>query len=81
MEQTTVDLKFKAADGVSVEVTFEPVGTTVNLLDGEFVYLRAPMAAVASIEYVIWPNGIGVWVPYPGDYRILNQAGVELDRL
>jgi hypothetical protein len=79
--QRTVDLKFAAATGATVEVCFEPVGTTFSLTDGEYVYLRAPIDVIGSIEMVVWPNGIGVWVPYPGDYAILDREGNELDRL
>jgi hypothetical protein len=77
----TVDLKFAAAPGAAIEVCFEPVGTTFRLVDGDFVFLRVPVAAVPSIEVVVWPNGIGVWVPYPGEYVILNSDGMELDTL
>jgi len=77
----TVDLKFAAAQGASIEVSFEPVGTTFRLEDEDFVFLRTSIAVVGSIEVVVWPNGIGVWVPYPGDYTILNRHGIELDRL
>lgn len=81
LEQETIDLKFAAASGASIEVCFEPVGTTFALDDEDFVFLRVPVDAVASIEVVVWPNGVGVWVPYPGDYVILDREGRELDRL
>lgn len=38
----TVDLKFTAARGETVEVCFEPVGTTFSLFDGQSIYLRTP---------------------------------------
>jgi hypothetical protein len=75
------DLKFASAREASIEVCFEPVGTTFSLSDGDCVFLRSPLEAVASIEVVVWPNGIGVWVPYPGDYVILNRDKIEIDRL
>ncbi|MFJ6574194.1 hypothetical protein ACIQNU_43070 [Streptomyces sp. NPDC091292] len=78
-----MNLKFTAAQGERVEVCFEPVGTTFSLVDGESIYLRTPMESVASLEIVSWPNGVGVWVPYPGtgEYAILDSEGEELDTL
>lgn len=80
-EEQVVDLKFAAAQGESVEVCFEPVGTTFSLSDGEAVFLRTAISNVASLEIVSWPNGIGVWVPYPGDYAIIDSNGNEIDTL
>lgn len=77
----TVDLKYAAAGDSPIEVCFEPVGTTFRLTAGQWVFLRTPLEAVAKIEIVVWPNGIGVWVPYPGDYVVLDSEGNELDRL
>lgn len=80
-ENQVVDLKFMAAQGENVEVCFEPVGTTFSLSDGESIFLRTAIANVASLEIVSWPNGIGVWVPYPGDYAIVDSKGNEIDTL
>lgn len=80
-EEQIVDLKFAAAQGESVEVCFEPVGTTFALSDGEAVFLRTAISNVASLEIVSWPNGIVVWVPYPGDYTIVDSKGNEIDTL
>ncbi|MFE4830008.1 hypothetical protein [Streptomyces sp. NPDC056672] len=77
--EQVVDLKFIAARGESIEVCFEPVGTAFSLSDGEAVYLRTAISNVASLEIVSWPNGIGVWVPYPGDYAIIDSKGNEID--
>ncbi|MCT2594181.1 hypothetical protein LHJ74_30455 [Streptomyces sp. N2-109] len=76
-----VDLKFMAAQGENVEVCFEPVGTTFSLSDGESIFLRTVIANVASLEIISWPKGIGVWVPYPGNYTILDSEGNEIDTL
>ena len=80
MEQV-VDLKFVAAPGGSVEVCFEPTGTTFALSDGEAIFLRTAISNIASLEIVSWPNGIGVWVPYPGDFAIIDSKGNEIDTL
>ena len=80
-ETTTLTFKGNPYQSVDVEVTFEPVGTTFRLGQGDLIYLRLPTSAIADTEIVVWPNGIGVWVPYPGDYVILDAAGEELDRL
>lgn len=77
----TVDLKYSAARGSKCELCFEPVGTTFSLFDGQSVYLRVPVDLVSKIEIVVWSNGVGVWVPYPGDYVVLDESGNELDRL
>ncbi|WP_233562945.1 hypothetical protein [Micromonospora musae] len=79
--EQVVDLKFVAARGRSVEVCFEPVGATFSLSDGDAVFLRTAISNVASLEIVSWPNGIGVWVPYPGDYAIIDSNGSEIDTL
>jgi hypothetical protein len=80
-EDQLVDLKFTAAPGQNVEICFEPVGTTFSLSDGQSIYLRTEAKNLASVEIVSWPNGIGVWVPYPGNYAILDADGMELDQL
>ncbi|WP_312871050.1 hypothetical protein [Streptomyces lonarensis] len=80
-EDQVADLKFSAAQGESIEVCFEPVGTTFSLSDGEAVFLRTAISNVASFEIVSWPNGVGVWVPYPGDYAIVDSQGNEIDTL
>lgn len=80
-DDQVVDLKFMAAQGQSVEVCFEPIGTTFSLRDGESIFLRTVIANVTSLEIVSWPNGIGVWVPYPGDYTIVDSKGNEIDTL
>jgi hypothetical protein len=77
----TVDLKYSAAGDSPVEICFEPVGTTFSLIDGQTIYLRIPRHILPSIEVVIWPNGIGVWLPYPNDYRVIDDRGMEIDRL
>ena len=80
-DQRMTRLIFKAAPGQSVEVCFEPVGTTFRLNSEEYIFLQLPELAVSSVEVVVWPNGVGVWVPYPGDYTILDSNEQELDRL
>jgi hypothetical protein len=80
-EGQLVNVKFTAARDETVEVCFEPVGTTFSLFDGQSVYLRTDVKNLASLEIVSWPNGIGVWVPYPGDHTILDADGKELDTL
>jgi hypothetical protein len=81
VDVATVDVKYVAAGDGTVEICFEPVGTTFSLMSGEWIFLRAPVEAVPKIEVVVWPNGIGVWVPYPGEYLVLDSEGKELDRL
>ncbi|CAL9642805.1 hypothetical protein SUDANB120_06391 (plasmid) [Streptomyces sp. enrichment culture] len=79
--EQVVDMKFAAARQETVEICFEPVGVTFSLSDGETVYLRTAVSNVASLEIVSWPNGIAVWVPYPGEYTICDSSGVEIDTL
>ncbi len=80
-DQTITRMMFKAAPDQTVEITFEPVGTTFRLSSEEYIFLQLQESVVASLELVVWPNGVGVWVPYPGNYVILNSEGAELDRL
>ncbi|MGO1056127.1 hypothetical protein [Crossiella sp. CA198] len=77
----TVLLKFAAAPGATVSVSFEPIGSSFSLSDGDFVHLRTPAANVGKIEVVVWPNGISVEVPYPDEYAILNRDGDVIDWL
>lgn len=80
-ELEMVDLKFSAAKDIVVEVCFEPIGTTFSLTDGDYIFLRLPTSVVPSIEIVAWPNGVGVWLPYPGNYAILDRNRIEIDKL
>ncbi|MBM6403575.1 hypothetical protein JQN72_04865 [Phycicoccus sp. CSK15P-2] len=43
--------------------------------------LELAISAVAQVEFVAWPNGIAVWVQFPGDYIVFDSSGNELDRL
>jgi hypothetical protein len=81
MSEPTTLLTFAAAGPEPVEVCFEPVGTTFELVDEQSVSLQLPLSVVSEVKVVVWPNGVGVWVPYPGDYTILDPDGRELDRL
>lgn len=77
-----VRMKFTAAQGQDVEVSFEPVGTVFPLAGGQSIYLRTSLENLASIEIVSWPNAVEVWVGvYPGDYTVLDSDGNELDQL
>ena len=77
----TVDLKYSTLGDAAMELCFEPIGTTFNLVKGKPIFLRVPIETVGSIETVLWPNGIGVWLPYPGDYVVLDEHGREIDRV
>jgi hypothetical protein len=79
--EPTSRVTFKGATEASVVVQFEPIGTTFDVTADEFVVLQLPQWVVSSVEVVVWPTGISVWVPYPGDYVILDHEGRELDRL
>jgi hypothetical protein len=83
IESDTVDLKFASAPGLVISVAFEPVGTSFDLEDGDFVVLRTPKSAIESMEFHIWTSCLSVWVPYArGEvYMILDRNGKEIDRL
>jgi hypothetical protein len=74
-------LKISVAPGASSEIGFEPIGTSFVVAGGDWVTLELPLSAVADVEIVTWPNGIAVWIPFPGDYVVLDSSGNELDRL
>lgn len=80
-QATLTRLKFKAAYNAEIEVCFEPIGTTFRLASDDFIFLELPIDVVSNVEVVVWSNGIGVWVPYPGDYAVFDSEGNELDRL
>ena len=77
--RTTVRLK--APPSGSVEIGFEPIGSTFSLSDDDFLTLELDVADVSGLEFVSWPNGIAVWVPFPGDYIVRDSSGAEIDRL
>lgn len=76
-----VRVKFSAAKDSVADVGFEPFGNRYQLLDADFIFLELPTAAVSQMEVVFWPNGPAVWLPFPGDYRVLNAEGELLDNL
>lgn len=76
-----IRLKISAARGHSSEIGFEPIGTSFVIEDGNWLFLEMPVAAISEVEVVAWPNGVAIWVPWPGDYVVLDSAGSELDRL
>lgn len=74
-------IKLSAAYGATIEIGFEPIGTSFELAGDEWIVLELPIEAVGNLEFVSWPNGLAVWVPFPGDYVVYDSAGIELDRL
>jgi hypothetical protein len=79
VDRTT--LKISVAKGHGAEIGFEPIGTSFVVGGGDFLVLDLPANAVREVDIVHWPNGIAVWVPFPGDYIVFNSSGTELDRL
>lgn len=79
--ESRTTLKISVAQGASSEIGFEPIGTSFLLEGGDWLTLDLPVASIADVEIVAWPNGIAVWVPFPGDYIVLDSSGNELDRL
>ncbi|MEW1724885.1 hypothetical protein [Streptomyces sp. NPDC093109] len=75
-------MKLAATDGPA-RVTFEPGGVVFALAAEEFVTLQFDPSLASSVEINIWPNGISVWLPYPGqsDYVILDSDDHEVARL
>ena len=74
-------IKLSAAYGAKVEIGFEPIGTSFELSDDASIFLELPIEAVGELQIVSWPNGMAIWVPYPGDYVVYDGAGNVLDRL
>jgi hypothetical protein len=62
-------------------ITFEPIGTRFEVAYEDHLTLELDVDVVGELEYVTWPNGMAVWVPYEGDYIVRDSAGNELDRL
>jgi hypothetical protein len=78
-ERTSI--KLTAAHRATIEIGFEPIGTSFTLKDDEWIVLELPIDAVGQLEFASWPNGLAVWVPFPGDYVVYDSSGNELDRL
>ncbi|MFJ7191044.1 hypothetical protein [Streptomyces bacillaris] len=81
-DHSMMDMKLAAADGPA-RVTFEPGGTAFTLEAEESITLRLDPVLAPSVEINMWPNGISVWLPYPGesDYIILDSDDHEVARL
>ncbi|MFG3142170.1 hypothetical protein ACGFZA_38855 [Streptomyces sp. NPDC048211] len=81
-DRPMIEIKLAATDGPA-RITFEPGGTAFSLDADEFITLRLDASLAPSIEVNIWPNGISVWLPYPGesDYIVLDSSGREVARL
>ncbi|MET9974714.1 hypothetical protein ACFYOI_17870 [Streptomyces microflavus] len=75
-------MKLAATDGPA-RVTFEPGGVVFMLAAEEFITLQLDPSLAPSVEINIWPNGIAVWLPYPGesDYIVLDSSNREMTRL
>ena len=80
LDEASVDVKLAAPDGAA-RITFEPLGDVIELASGEHIFVRVPLAGLSSLEIYMWPNGISVWLPYPGDYAILNPEKSEIGRV
>lgn len=78
-ERTSV--KLASAHGATIEIGFEPIGTSFTLKEDQWIVLEMPIEAVGQLEFVAWPNRLAVWVPFPGDYVVYDSSGNELDRL
>lgn len=80
----TIDIQFSAAPKSTISVFFEPLGGEYRLTDGETVFFRIPRRLIGSVEYVVWPDGLSVWLTYDkdeqADFIVLDQNMEELDR-
>ncbi|MFK3835763.1 MULTISPECIES: hypothetical protein [unclassified Microbacterium] len=81
MNEDRTTLKISVTEGSSSEIGFEPIGTSFVVEGGDWLTLELPVSAMAGVEIVVWPNGVAVWVPLPGDYLVRDSSGNELDRL
>lgn len=81
MNEDRTTLKISVTEGAPSEIGFEPIGTSFVVEGGDWLTLELPVSAVADVEIVVWPNGVAVWVPLPGDYLVRDSSGSELDRL
>ncbi|WP_123083178.1 hypothetical protein [Streptomyces sp. ADI95-16] len=81
-DRSMMEMKIAATAGLT-RVTFEPGGVVFTLDAGEFITLQLDPSLAPSVEINIWPNGISVWLPYPGesDYIVLDSGNDELARL
>lgn len=82
VEKVMMDIKL-AATGTPARITFEPIGLAFEIEGEESLTLRIDPNLVPSMEIHTWPNGMGIWLPYPGesDYIILDSEGREITRL
>lgn len=82
-----VDIRFSAGGEEQTTVQFEPLGTSFDLENQDFIVLRTPREKVDSIQVEIFPSYIKVWVAYPEDriwsdeHIILDRDGIEIARL
>jgi hypothetical protein len=75
-----VDIKIASSYRDSAQISFEPLGKSVDLEPDQALYLRLSEDAISGLEIVVWEVGISVWLnPYPGDYKILDSDKNEID--
>jgi hypothetical protein len=81
-DRLMMKMKLAATDGPA-RVTFEPGGVVFTLDADEFITFQLDPSLAPSIEINMWPNGISVWLPYPGesDYIVLDSSDREVTRL
>jgi hypothetical protein len=71
-------IKIRAANGPTL-VQFEPLGDTVDLEQDDWITVRTDPATPFTVEIVVSPTGLSVWLPYPGQgYVVSDSKGEEL---
>ena len=75
-EDPSTRIKLRAFDGPT-GVTFEPLGDTVDLERDDWITVRTDPATPFTVEIVVWPTGISVWLPYPGQGYVVSDSKGE----
>lgn len=78
----TIDLKYGSiSGGPEICIWFEPFATTFELSDGDYVILRTPRHTLESMEVLLGPGGLQVWVDHTVESLVLDRHGNEIARL
>ncbi|MGI5218948.1 hypothetical protein [Nocardia sp. CA-290969] len=78
------DRGISATPEATITIIFEPLSGEFDLTDGDIIDLRIPRHLSELLKYVVWPNGLSVWLNYgkdeKGEFIILDRNKVEIDR-
>lgn len=81
-ESEMIELKYGSLPGgPEICIQFEPLGTHFLLSDGDYVVLRTPLRVLETMEVLLGPEVLSVWVDHTVESVVLDRHGNEIARL